>query len=222
MKTIMIVEDDMELREELATFLKNSGYQVTLVTEFDTLSQTFSNLTSNVDLILLDINIPGMNGESLLKEFRKTSNIPVIMVTSKNNEMDELLCMSYGADDYITKPYNPQILLLRIEAVLKRMNQTSTVLSYRDITLHLSKGMIQKGNLEVPLSKNELKIFYYLLMHQGTIVSREEIMRYLWDTEEFIDDNTLTVNMNRIRNKLREIGLTDAIETRRGQGYILL
>ena len=222
MKTIMIVEDDMELREELATFLKNSGYQVTLVTEFDTLSQTFSNLTSNVDLILLDINIPGMNGESLLKEFRKTSNIPVIMVTSKNNEMDELLCMSYGADDYITKPYNPQILLLRIEAVLKRMNQTSTVLSYRDITLHLSKGMIQKGNIEVPLSKNELKIFYYLLMHQGTIVSREEIMRYLWDTEEFIDDNTLTVNMNRIRNKLREIGLTDAIETRRGQGYILL
>ncbi len=222
MKTILIVEDDIELREELATFLKNSGYQVTLVTEFDTLSQTFSNLTSNVDLILLDINIPGMNGESLLKEFRKTSNIPVIMVTSKNNEMDELLCMSYGADDYITKPYNPQILLLRIEAVLKRMNQTSTVLSYRDITLHLSKGMIQKGNIEVPLSKNELKIFYYLLMHQGTIVSREEIMRYLWDTEEFIDDNTLTVNMNRIRNKLREIGLTDAIETRRGQGYILL
>ena len=222
MKTILIVEDDIELREELATFLKNSGYQVTLVTEFDTLSQTFSNLTSNVDLILLDINIPGMNGESLLKEFRKTSNIPVIMVTSKNNEMDELLCMSYGADDYITKPYNPQILLLRIEAVLKRMNQTSTVLSYRDITFHLSKGIIQKGNIEVPLSKNELKIFYYLLMHQGTIVSREEIMRYLWDTEEFIDDNTLTVNMNRIRNKLREIGLTNAIETRRGQGYILL
>lgn len=222
MKTILIVEDDIELREELATFLKNSGYQVTLVTEFDTLSQTFSNLTSNVDLILLDINIPGMNGESLLKEFRKTSNIPVIMVTSKNNEMDELLCMSYGADDYITKPYNPQILLLRIEAVLKRMNQTSTVLSYRDITLHLSKGMIQKGNIEVPLSKNELKIFYYLLMHQGTIVSREEIMCYLWDTEEFIDDNTLTVNINRLRKRLLDVGLGNCIETRRGQGYILL
>lgn len=222
MKKIMIVEDDIELREELSTFLNNSGYQVKLVTEFDTLNQTFSNLASDVDLILLDINIPGMNGESLLKTFRKTSNIPVIMVTSKNNEMDELLCMSYGADDYITKPYNPQILLLRMEAVLKRMSQTSTVLSYRDITFHLSKGVIQRGTKEVPLSKNELKIFHYLLMHQGAIVSREEIMRYLWDTEEFIDDNTLTVNMNRIRNKLREIGLIDAIETRRGQGYILL
>lgn len=222
MKTIMIVEDDLELREELATFLKNSGYQVKQVTEFETLNQNLSNITSDVSLILLDINIPGMNGESLLKEFRKTSNIPVIMVTSKNNEMDELLCMSYGADDYITKPYNPQILLLRIEAVLKRMNETSTILSYRDITFHLSKGIIQKGTKEVSLSKNELKIFHYLLMHQGMIVSREEIMRYLWDTEEFIDDNTLTVNMNRIRNKLREIGLTDAIETRRGQGYILL
>lgn len=222
MKTIMIVEDDLELREELATFLKNSGYQVKQVTEFETLNQNLSNITSDVSLILLDINIPGMNGESLLKEFRKTSNIPIIMVTSKNNEMDELLCMSYGADDYITKPYNPQILLLRIEAVLKRMNETSTVLSYRDIAFHLSKGIIQKGTKEVSLSKNELKIFHYLLMHQGMIVSREEIMRYLWDTEEFIDDNTLTVNMNRIRNKLREIGLTDAIETRRGQGYILL
>lgn len=222
MKKIMIVEDDIELREELSTFLNNSGYQVKLVTEFDTLNQTFSNLASDVDLILLDINIPGMNGESLLKTFRKTSNIPVIMVTSKNNEMDELLCMSYGADDYITKPYNPQILLLRMEAVLKRMSQTSTVLSYRDITFYLSKGVIQRGTTEIPLSKNELKIFHYLLMHQGVIVSREEIMRYLWDTEEFIDDNTLTVNMNRIRNKLREIGLIDAIETRRGQGYILL
>lgn len=220
MKKILVVEDDAALRHELILLLKHHGYEVMAITDFtDTLKQLQS---SDVDVILLDINIPNTNGEYLLKEYRKTSNTPVLMVTSRNSEMDELISMSYGADDYITKPYNPEILILRIEAILKRFQQTNTVLPYRHIKLNLSKGVLITNELEIPLSKNELKIFYYLLTHVGTIVSREEIMRYLWDTEEFIDDNTLTVNMNRLRNRLLEAGLEDVIETRRGQGYILL
>lgn len=220
MKKIIVVEDDIALRDELSLLLQHNGYEVTVITDF---TNTLNQLQEmNADLILLDINIPNMSGEYLLKEYRKTSSTPILMVTSRNNEMDELVSMSYGADDYITKPYNPQILILRIEAVLKRFGETSTTLSYRHIKLNLSKGVIETSHEEIPLSKNELKIFYYLLTHVGIIVTREEIMRYLWDTEEFIDDNTLTVNMNRLRNRLLEAGLEDAIETRRGQGYILL
>lgn len=220
MKKIVVVEDDTALRDELVLLLQHHGYTVDYITDFtNTLEQLKQR---NADLILLDINIPNINGEYILKEYRKTSDTPVLMVTSRNSEMDELISMSYGADDYITKPYNPQILILRIEAVLKRFGQTSTMLPYRHIKLNLSKSVIETGKLEIPLSKNELKIFHYLLTHVGSIVTREEIMRYLWDTEEFIDDNTLTVNINRLRNRLLEAGLEDVIETRRGQGYILL
>lgn len=220
MKQIMIVEDDIALREELKLLLEHHGYTVIILKDFSNTLQTM--LQTPVDLILLDINIPNTNGEYLLREYRKTSTTPVLMVTSRNNEMDELISMSYGADDYITKPYNPQILMLRIEAVLKRFQKETSILNYRHVRLNLSKGSLETDALEVPLSKNEQKIFHYLLMHVGTIVTREEIMRYLWDTEEFIDDNTLTVNMNRLRNRLSEVGLEDVIETRRGQGYILL
>lgn len=220
MKRIIVVEDDIALRDELVLLLEHHGYAVSKITDF---TNTLDQLKEiNADLILLDINIPNMSGEYILKEYRKTSSTPVLMVTSRTSEMDELVSMSYGADDYITKPYNPQILILRIEAVLKRFDQTSTTLCYRHIKLNLSKSVIETSQEEIPLSKNELKIFYYLLNHVGIIVSREEIMRYLWNTEEFIDDNTLTVNINRLRNRLLEAGLEDVIETRRGQGYILL
>lgn len=214
--TIAIIEDDKSLREELKTTLTNNGYNVLLVEDYNNLS---SIITAN--LLLLDIQLPNANGIYLLKEIRKQSNLPILMVTSRNTEMDELICMSYGADDYITKPYNPQILLLRIEAVLKRLHFTPQVYTYQNIHLNPAKGVIETEKGEITLSKNELRIFLYLLEHVGNIVSREEIMRYLWDSEEFIDDNTLTVNINRLRNRLEDAGLKDVIETRRGQGYLL-
>lgn len=214
--TIAIIEDDKSLREELKTTLTNNGYNVLLVEDYNNLS---SIITAN--LLLLDIQLPNANGIYLLKEIRKQSNLPILMVTSRNTEMDELICMSYGADDYITKPYNPQILLLRIEAVLKRLHFTPQVYTYENIHLNPAKGVIETEKGEITLSKNELRIFLYLLEHVGNIVSREEIMRYLWDSEEFIDDNTLTVNINRLRNRLEDAGLKDVIETRRGQGYLL-
>ncbi|MFQ6836014.1 MAG: response regulator transcription factor [Thomasclavelia spiroformis] len=176
----------------------------------------------NPDLILLDIKLPYLNGQQLLKQIRKNSNVPVIMVTSKDSEIDEILAMSYGADDYITKPYNPTILLLHIEAIFKRLNKIDNNLVYHGVNINLSKSTLKKDDIELLLSKNEMSIFYFLFMNQGKIVSRDEIMNYLWGTDKFIDDNTLTVNMTRLKKKLVQIGLINVIETRRDQGYILI
>lgn len=221
MSKILIVEDDVSLRNELELFLRNNGYEVEVLESFDDSLNKILSITC--DLILMDINIPGLNGEYLCREIRKSSNVPIIMVTSRNSELDELMSMSYGADDYITKPYNPQILLVRIEAVLKRVNNANTtIISYKEIKLNLSKSVIEANNLEIELSKNESKILYYLLKNKGTIIAREEIMDFLWGSDEFVDDNTLTVNINRLRRKLQDIGYDDVIETRRGQGYIII
>lgn len=217
---LMVIEDDVDLQKELQILLQNNGYEVLTITDFtNVLAQIKQNIP---DLLLLDIQLPNLDGQHLLKEIRKEFQFPVMIVTSRNTTLDEVFSMSLGADDYISKPYSPQVLLLRIEAILRRTQRISNTLTYRDVTLNLSKGLVEKQEQKVLLSKNELMIFHFLLEHKGTIVFREEIMNYLWDTEEFIDDNTLTVNMNRLRNKLAELGLVDVIETRRGQGYLLV
>lgn len=152
------------------------------------------------------------------------SNVPIIMVTSRNNEIDELLSLNNGADQYVTKPYNIQILLAKINALLKRSQNTDTnqnKIDCKEFILNISKGIIETDTKQIELTKNESKILYYLVQKRGQIVAREEIMSYLWDSESFIDDNTLTVNMKRLRAKLEEIQLQDMIETKRGQGYML-
>lgn len=220
MNTILIVEDDKILREELSLFLRNNGYQTKIIEDFEHTLELI--VAEDVDLLLLDINIPGVNGAYLCREIRRQSSVGIIMVTSRNSEIDELMCMSYGADDYITKPYNPQILLVRIEAVLKRMYRNDSLrLSYHDLILDVSKSRLERGKQNIELSKNETRIFHYLLKQRGRITSREEIMDYLWGSDEFVDDNTLTVNINRLRKKLSEIGYDDVIETKRGQGYLI-
>lgn len=219
---ILIVEDDLGMRNSLRTLLEEHGYQVFVIEQFENLFQTWKEKYHEVDLILLDIQIPHSNGELLLKEIRKESSVPIIMVTSRNSELDEVLSMSYGADDYITKPYNPSILLLHIDAVLRRGKQETQTITYQDITLNIGKCQLERKDKIIPLSKNEMQILHYLMKHQGRIVSREEMMKYLWDSEEFIDDNTLTVNMSRIRKKLKEVGLEHAIETKKGLGYLFL
>ena len=221
MKKILIIEDDESVRGELKELLSNAGYDALILDGYTNMLEDILNI--HPDLILLDINIPYMNGEVLLKNLRKVSNIPVIMVTSKNTEVDEVLSMSYGADDYITKPYNPTILLLRIGAVLKRgeKNITDTIL-YHDILIEVKRGIVKKGHEEVILTKNEMIIFLYLYERMGSIVARDELMTELWNNDEYINDNALTVNISRLRNKFRELGVDNAIETRKGQGYILL
>lgn len=219
MKKIMIVEDDTTISRELKSLLNNAGYEAEILADFQNSKEII--LQSKSDLILLDINIPELNGELLLKELRATSNIPVIMVTSRVSEADEVLSMSYGADDYITKPYNPTILLLRIQAIFKRIEQNESVLKYRDLTLNPHRGTLVSPNAELELTKNEMIIFQNLLNNKGKIVSRDSLMTDLWNNEEYINDNALTVNMSRLRSKLTEFGYGDAIETRKGEGYIL-
>ena len=221
MKKILIIEDDESVRGELKELLSNAGYDALILDSYTNMLDDI--LSIHPDLILLDINIPYMNGEILLKNLRKVSNIPVIMVTSKNTEIDEVLSMSYGADDYITKPYNPTILLLRIGAVLKRLEKNiMDVILYHDLTIEVKRGIVKKEKEEVILTKNEMIIFLYLYERMGSIVSRDELMTELWNNDEYINDNALTVNISRLRNKFRELGVEDAIETRKGQGYILL
>lgn len=219
MKKILIVEDDKLISNELATLLNNAGYQAIELTDFKNTLKEIERL--NPDLILLDINIPYLNGEIILQNLRKTSNLPVIMVTSKNSEVDEVLSMSYGADDYITKPYNPTILLLRINAIFKRMQTAIKTLKYQEITVDITKGILCKNNEEILLTKNEMIIFSYLLNHRNQMVSRDELMTALWNNSEFINDNALTVNISRLRTKLKQLGYQDAIKTRKGYGYIL-
>lgn len=220
MKKILIIEDEETIRNELKTLLENSGYEVLMLEKFTNVKEDIKSMT--LDLILLDINLPNINGEMLLKEIRKESNIPVIMVTSRVCEVDEVLSMSYGADDYITKPYNPTILLLRIQNIFKRMENNRDDLFYDDIVVNPKKGILEKNGKVLELTKNEMIIFTYLLNNRGRIVNRDDLMTDLWNNNEFINDNALTVNISRLRNKLQDFGLENKIETRKGQGYKLL
>lgn len=220
MKKIMIVEDDKVIAEELYNLLKSSNYEAIILTDFKNAKNEI--LKSGVDLILLDINIPILNGEILLKEIRKESNVPIMMVTSKTSETDEVLSYSYGADDYIIKPYNPTILLLKIAAIFKRCELNSNIISYKDLSFDIGKGIVKNKNAEVILTKNEIIIFSLLLNHQDRIVSKDEIMTDLWNNDEYINENALTVNISRLRAKLLELGYDNIIETRKGIGYRII
>ena len=215
----MIIEDETALRDELSVLLKNAGYEPVAVTDYSNVSEQMKS--ANSDLILLDINLPNVNGETLLQDFRKSNDTPVIMLTSRTTEIDEVLSMSYGADDYITKPYNPTILLLRISAVLKRSAKVGAVQIYHDVEVSTVKGSLTRNGSEQILTKNEMIIFQQLLDRQGEIVTRDALMTALWDNDEFVNDNALSVNISRLRGKLAELGLPEAIETRKKQGYVL-
>ncbi len=224
MQKILIVEDDEKLRNELEIFLNNNGYKAESIKAFD--NTIYDILRINPDLILLDINLPGADGEFICREIRKKSNMPIIIITSKDNELDELLSINNGADHYITKPFNIHILLAKINSLLKRTNNmimgNSNIIDAKDFTLDISKSTIEKNGKTIELTKNEYRILKYLLENREKIVSREDIMDCLWDSESFIDDNTLTVNITRLRNKLEELEIKELLQTKRGQGYILL
>lgn len=222
MQKILIVEDDEKLRNELEIFLSHQGYQAECLKKFD---NTIADvLEINPNLILLDINLPGEDGEYICKEIRKQSDMGIIAVTSRDNELDELVSINYGADHYITKPFNIHILLAKVNSLLRRTNSNSepkNKIDAKDFILNISNSTIIKGDRIIDLTKNEYKILKYLIENRNKIVSREDIMDCLWENESFIDDNTLSVNITRLRSKLEELGLKDIIETKRGQGYIL-
>ena len=180
-------------------------------------------LVGEPDLLLLDLNLPVVDGHFICREVRKSSDMPIIIVTSRDSDMDELISMNLGADDFVTKPYNLQILLARIARVLQRTYEhaSSNILTIHDIALDISKSTLTwKGN-SIDLTKNELRIMHCLFQNKNKIVSRNELMQHMWDCDLFVDDNTLTVNINRLRKKLEYLRLDDLIQTKRGMGYII-
>ena len=222
MKKILIIEDGATLREELRLLLENGGYAPCIATDFENAADEAARIRP--DLVLLDILLPDANGQSILRDIRSGSDVPVIMLTSRSTDADEIISRSSGADDYVTKPYNPALLLLRIETVLRRTGGRGSEeeLTYRGMRLNLLRSSVTYKGAETVLSRNEMNILHCLLKKRGTIVSRDELMDYLWDRSDFVDDNTLTVNINRLRKRLEGLGFPDVIETRRKQGYMLV
>ena len=220
MKKILVIEDEENIRDEIVILLSTSGYNAETISSFDNTVQDI--IAASPDMVLLDINLPFKTGKDVLRELRSRSDIPVIMVTSSDSERDELISMGYGADDYITKPYNPTLLLLRIGNIFKRLGGSAEVADYRDVRIDFRRSMIiGKDGTETVLSKNEMLILSFLYNHRGQIVSRDDLMTDLWNNSEYLNDNALTVNISRLRSKLSDAGVENAIETRKGQGYIL-
>lgn len=221
MQKILIIEDDPVIRDELTLLLSNEGYQALAITGFSNAAVQVSEYDPN--LILLDLNLPERDGFFLCADIRKAGSSPIIFVTSRDSTADELRALSLGGDDYITKPYNIPVLLARIKAVLRRSGGTAEpdMLSSNGLMLHLTQGTASAQGKSVELTKNELKILSYLMTHAGKIVSRADLIEVLWESQIYIDDNTLSVNVTRLRGKLEELDLPDVIKTRRGLGYQL-
>lgn len=217
---IFVVEDEKTIRRELTILLENAMYQVTAPENFENIPDQITE--ASPDLILLDVNLPGMSGFDICTMLRQRENTcPVIFLTSRTDSMDELNGMLRGGDDYITKPYQAPILLARIAAVLKRTRGNTEKTSYfhEDVRLDLLKCTISCEEKEMELTKNEMKILHLLFMHAGNYVARQNLIEYLWENQIFIDDNTLSVHVTRIREKLRELGRDNFIQTKRGMGY---
>lgn len=220
MAKILIIEDEETIRQELSLLLDNAGYETEVLKSFSDISSQILQL--NPDLVLLDVNLPGESGLNVCTRLRQSSQVPVIFVTAGNTSMDELNCILQGGDDYIAKPYQAPILLARIAAVLKRtLAEPARHLVCHGVTLDMSTAVISYQDQRAELTKNEWKILAYLFEHQGKIVSRMDLIDFLWDNQVFIDDNTLSVNMTRIRSRLSSLGVKDFIVTKRGMGYLI-
>lgn len=219
MDKILIVEDEEEIAWGLSSVLENQGYAAVFWDGRGSVRGIIEE--TGPDLILLDINLPGQDGFALCREIRTVCSLPVIFLTGRSTSMDELEALQSGGDDFITKPYKAPILLARIQTVLRRTKgpEKPAVLEYRGITLDLGAARLTYGEKSLELGRNEQKILCRLFEHAGNVVSREELMDHLWENQIYIDDNTLSVNVRRLREKLASIGLPGLIQTKRGMGY---
>ena len=218
MARIAIIEDDEAIRSALSEMLQKNGHEAVVVASFERVVD--ATLEASPDLVLLDLNLPGLDGTVVCREIRSRSSVPIIVVTSRTGEIDEVMCMTLGADDFIAKPYSSHVLLVRIEALLRRVGgMAATTMSHNGLTLDVSRSTVTANGRTVELTKNELRILSLLMRSAGAIVPRETIMVELWDSDAFVDDNTLTVNINRLRQTLACLGVNDYLVTHRGQGY---
>ncbi|WP_447513740.1 response regulator transcription factor [Clostridioides difficile] len=220
---ITVVEDDVSLKNIIAKCLTKWGHDVHQIENLENIIEEFKNY--NPELVLLDINLPFYDGFHWCNEIRKISKVPIIFISSRNSNMDVIMGVNLGADDYIQKPFSVDVLVAKVNALLRRtynfVDNNSNQIIHNGVTLDLSTATINYEDNTIELTKNEIKILHELMKYKGQIVSRNKLMKKLWDNDWFVDDNTLTVNVNRIRSKLNEIGLEDFIETKRGLGYII-
>ena len=223
MQKLLVVEDDQKIRDELVTLLQRNGYDACALTSFVNVPGQI--LQSGADLVLLDLNLPGVDGQHVCREVRQKSNVAIIAVTSRNSDLDELMMLSLGADDFVAKPYNTQILLLHIATVLRRVGvvaEPSAEITHGGVTLDTVACRVHAAGGSAELTKNELRILAILMRNAGTVVSRQRIQEELWQSDEFVDDNTLTVNVSHLRQTLAGIGVEEYVSTRRGLGYIVI
>lgn len=222
MRRLLVVEDDARLRDELCVLLRRNGYEAEALASFDDAATQI--LAAAPDLVLLDLNLPGVDGTYVCREVRRASLVPIVVVTSRDNDMDELLTLSFGADDFIPKPYNDQVLLAHVATVLKRSygeGAASAEISYAGVTLDTARCRVSFQGRAAELTKNELRILALLMRNAGAVVSRQRIQEELWASDEFVDDNTLTVNVSHLRATLAKIGVEGFVRTKRGMGYLV-
>lgn len=222
MYRILIIEDDLVIARTLTKHLEKWQYDVMYCQNFNNVTDDF--ISFDPQLVLLDISLPLYNGYHWCQEIRKLSKVPIIFISSMNDNMNVVMAMNMGGDDFITKPFDLQVLTAKIQAILRRSYSfigTSHVLSYQNVILNLNDATVMHQDKQIELTKNEVKIFQVLLENHGVIVNREDIMTKLWQSEQFVDDNTLTVNITRLRKKLEEIDVIDFITTKKGIGYMV-
>ena len=226
MNRMYIIEDDFALRTELAHLLELQEFSVGCYERFAASPQAASVVSEALDFhpdcILLDLKLPEIDGLCVCRDIRSKSQVPIIILTSSDSEFDEVMAMNLGADDYVTKPYSPAVLMAHIQSVLRRSGQSREELRivHRDVELNIGTGEVSYHGKSVELPRNELRILSLLMRNPGIILSRQELMNDLWQSDQFIDDNTLTVNVNRLRKSLASIGVPDDfLVTRRGHGY---
>ena len=219
MALIYVVEDDEPIRGELIQVLERNGFKTAFSATFDHVVEDIQ--AAHPDVVLLDLTLPGTDGQFVCRELRAVSDVPIMVLTSRVTEIDEVLSMNMGADDFVPKPYSARVLVARIQALLRRVagGAERRLVEHNGLALDLSRSVAQANGKQVELTKNEMRILALLISHAGTIVSREAIMRDLWDSDSFVDDNTLTVNINRLRATLEKIGVTGYLTTHRGRGY---
>ncbi|WP_127581331.1 response regulator transcription factor [Paenibacillus koleovorans] len=219
---ILLVEDDEKIRTIVADMLRKWQYKVLEVTAFDGLMDEFAAFEPH--LVLLDINLPVMDGFYWCQQIRAVSKVPIIFLSSRNQNMDVIMAINMGGDDFVQKPFDLGVLVAKVSALLRRnytYQDEQLQLAHRELTLNLSNSSVQVGEQSAELSRNEFIVLQAMLRSRGKIVSREELMQALWNDEQFIDDNTLTVNVNRLRRKIAMLGLEDYIVTRKGMGYLV-
>ena len=223
MVKIMIIEDDFSIAKLISENLAKWQMDSYITKDFDNIIEQFKDYQP--DLVLLDINLQVYDGYYWNQEIRKISKLPIIIISSRNSNMDQIMAMNMGADDFVEKPFSVDILVAKINALLRRTydfsKSSSDTIEHNGLKLNLSSGTVEIGDEKIDLSKNEYKLLRRLLKDQGKIVTREQLLNFMWDDERFVDDNTLTVNINRLRGKIEKFGLKNYIVTKVGQGYII-